>query len=179
MRQAANSLIRELARTNSQVKWVNPKTLHITLKFLGEVELGLLPDIKERLTRVCQGKAPFNLTLEGVGAFPKRSRPQVIWTGLSGETEGLVRLASDVEAALSPLGFEPEKRGFKPHITLGRMRRFKSRKASLGQEELKQAILNLAAYKGPEFLARQVTLMKSTLTPKGAIYEPVFKKSLA
>lgn len=178
MRKAADSLIRNLARTESRVKWVKPDSLHITLKFLGEVGEDLLPEIQERLTRVCRDMGPFPLVAEGVGAFPKRRSPQVIWMGLSGETDRMARLAKDLEGALAPLGFEPEKRGFKPHITLGRMRRSRRGAPPAGQNELAEALLSLAAFKGPSFLAERVTLMKSTLTPKGAIYEPVFKKTL-
>ncbi len=152
--------------------------MHLTLKFLGEVDDGRVPAIKQKLELVCSRHAAHDLKVRGCGAFPPKGKPNVVWLGLSGALDSLAGLAADISQDMADLGFEEEKRAFRPHLTLGRARRPRGGKkppagAGQGLIELKRAIAGLRGYKGPDFSADCVILMMSILTPKGPIYEPL------
>ncbi len=170
-RRAAAEVTRELKAAGADVKWVAPDSLHLTLKFLGEISPEQVPPLTRALGRMLEGRGAMSLSLQGCGAFPTLKRPQVVWLGLAGEVAALVELAAGVEEALAPLGFAPERRRFKPHLTIGRLRRRRGKSRPSGP--LTRAIAGLAAWSGPDFAADRVALMRSTLTPKGAIYDPV------
>jgi 2'-5' RNA ligase len=171
--RAAGEVARELKATGADVKWVRPESLHLTLKFLGEVDPARLPEVKEALRRACAGAPALELGLAGAGAFPGPQRPQVVWLGLEGQTRELGELAGRVEEALAELGFPPEKRAFKPHLTLGRLRRKKRGAKAPPAAPLGRALAGLAGWRGPGFTGGRVSLMQSTLTPSGAVYEPL------
>ena len=88
----------------------------------------------------------------------------MVWTGLEGDLEDLRGLAREVETVLVPLGFKPEKRGFSPHLTLGRV------KSNQNKRDLIEAVLDLGQYQGPEFTAKELILYSSDLRPSGAVY---------
>ncbi len=99
-------------------RWTDPQQFHLTLRFIGEVEGGLFHDIREALAEINQ--QPFSLQLEGLGFFPPRGKPKVIWAGLK-ESEELVSFRNRIESRLVHIGLEPERRKFAPHITLARL----------------------------------------------------------
>ncbi|MBI4797626.1 MAG: RNA 2',3'-cyclic phosphodiesterase [Desulfarculus sp.] len=177
VRQAAALVTAQLKKSGADVKWVASQNLHLTLKFLGEVPPEGLAGLKNALAQALAGQAALDLALEGCGAFPSPQRPQVVWLGLTGQVEALAGLAAAIEAACTSLGFAPEGRAFQAHLTLGRLRR--GRGPSPSARPLAQALAGLSGYQGPEFLARQVALMESTLTPRGAIYKPLAVWELA
>ena len=110
-------VLRELRELGPGVKPVQDHQLHVTLKFLGETRLTLVDEILARLTSIAQQHRPFDWQLAGLGAFPEMSRPSVLWAGLE-PAESCVRLAADVSSALVPMGFVPEARAYRPHVTL-------------------------------------------------------------
>jgi 2'-5' RNA ligase len=171
--RAAEEVARELKATGADVKWVRPESLHLTLKFLGEVDPGRLPELQEALRRACAGARALELGLAGAGAFPGVRRPQVVWLGLEGQTAELAGLAARVEDEAEALGFARDKRGFKPHLTLGRMRRKRRGAGAPPAGPLARALAGLAGWQGPRFTGSRVSLMHSTLTPAGAVYEPL------
>lgn len=184
VRQAAGELARELKRSGADVKWVKPETMHLTLKFLGEVPDKEVPAVTGALERALAGREGLELALEGCGAFPSPKRPQVVWLGVAGQVEELKDLARAVESELARLGFPPERRSFKAHLTLGRLRRGRrggggGGGGGGGVVPLAREIAARAAYAGPAFRADWVALMKSTLTPAGPIYEPLAEFDLA
>lgn len=153
-----------LRRAAPAVKWVDPNSFHITLKFLG----GVLPD---RLQQTWQavaaalGGAPsFTMRFHGLGAFPSANRPRVIWAGLTDGAADLTALAARVEQACAAFDFAPEARPFHSHLTLGRAREAKP------DPDLSAAIAQLAQEQLGEVPVDRVLLMKSELTPRGAIY---------
>ncbi len=172
-RLAAAQVLDQLRQAGTDVKWVKPQNLHVTLKFLGQVEPRLLKEVGEQTKRVCAACPALELGLLGCGAFPSPQRPTVVWLGLSGQTEALAGLAGNLEKAMEPLGFAPEARPFQPHLTLGRLRRGHSVDKSGDSRGLTREIMALAAWQGPDFAARRVSLMESTLTPTGPIYRPL------
>jgi 2'-5' RNA ligase len=103
------------------IGWVKPDGIHLTLKFLGEVEQGRVPAIVNALRAVAVAHPVPRLVVHGVGAFPSLARPRVVWAGVEA-TPRLELLQHDVEAACAALGFEVEGRAFRPHVTLGRVR---------------------------------------------------------
>lgn len=149
------------------VKWVDPLGIHLTLKFLGNVPPARIAEIGQALTGAVGGKAPLTLCTGGLGAFPGWQRPQVVWLGLEGDLEGLARLQSDVDTALSALGFPAEARAFTPHLTLARVRE------GLRPEErrhLADSVRSVALPPAETFVVRSVSLIRSRLTPSGALY---------
>lgn len=149
------------------VKWVDPGGIHLTLKFLGNIALTTVPQIIEAITKIAQPISPFHLQIGGLGAFPNWQRPQVVWVGVGGEVQKLATLQRDMEAALAPLGFPAESRSFSPHLTLGRLRE----KASPGdRRRFAQWAQSVKFEASLSFEVDALRLMKSQLTPSGAIY---------
>ena len=119
VRAALQRLRDQFAQLKCDVRWVRAEGVHVTLKFLGWVEPARLEQIQTDARRRRRRPACAPVRARGLGAFPNLRRPRVLWVGLEGE--GLAELAACVEEAMSRLDFEPEKRGFTPHITLGRV----------------------------------------------------------
>ena len=147
----------------SAVRWVAPSNLHLTLKFLGDIEESKIDPIGTALsTALC----PFprcTINVKGLGVFPSSKRPRVLWVGLEGP--GLVPLAAQVESALVPLGFAPDQRGFTPHLTIGRWRQ-----SDRTGKTLEQELQRWVNYDFGTSRADEVILFQSVLRPTGAIY---------
>jgi 2'-5' RNA ligase len=110
------------AGPRAEIGWIDPAKMHLTLKFLGEVDETQRDAIEAALAGVAGRHAPFALTGGGAGSFPGPSRPRVLWTGLTAGLREIGLLAADVELACTPLGFPLEARPFRGHVTLGRVR---------------------------------------------------------
>ena len=153
-----------LKYSGADVKWVEKDNIHLTLKFLGEVDEKKLEEIKIALEAICGQTKPFDTQVHDLGAFPKIEYPRVIWAGIDKGATELKALAEKVDEALSKLGFEKETRAFAAHLTIGRV------KSPKNKEKLKE---KMAAYKLPDIPPHRidsVIIFKSTLTPKGSIY---------
>ena len=123
VRQAFTRLQEKLkAGGGAPVKWVDAGNVHLTLKFLGNVDAAITGRIISAIEEAGRGMHPFQIHLSGLGGFPSIRRVQVVWVGLTGELEKLVQLQKSIEAKLVPLGFPAEARSFTPHLTLGRVR---------------------------------------------------------
>ena len=157
------------------VKWVEPEAIHLTLKFLGNITWKKVEEISQAVSPVVKEVRPFALRPEGLGAFPNLRAPRVVWVGVGGDLEVLLTLQGRVDQALSLLGFEREK-GFSPHLTLGRVRE----KAPPRIRELLGRELGELEVPGmTSFQVASVSLMRSTLTPSGAIYSRLASFALA
>lgn len=151
------------------VRWVRPSAIHLTLKFLGEVDGSLAPGIMDALRRAAAGRAPFRLGLSGVGAFPRPEAPRTIWAGLQGDLEELEALQRDVDREVSPAaGVPPEKRPFAPHLTLGRVR---DRASSTQRRSIADALRATGLAPTPPWTVAELHLVRSTLTSGGAVYD--------
>jgi 2'-5' RNA ligase len=155
------------ARRHPFVKWVGPEGIHLTLKFLGSIALTTVPQIIEAVTKIAQPVSPFRLQMGGLGVFPNWQRPQVVWVGIGGEVAKLATLQRDMEAALAPLGFPPESRSFKAHLTLGRLR---ERTSPKDRQKFGEWVTSIKLETSLSFEVNALSLMKSQLTPSGAIY---------
>lgn len=148
------------------VKWVGPEGLHITLKFLGNIEAERVAEIQSAMSAACLGMSPFTLCLSQLGVFPSYHRPRVLWVGLAGETGKLVRLQQGVDVVLLAQGF-PREKNFTPHITLGRVRERATPGDRVGIGRL-MAETKLEA--GEAWEVKGISLMRSILRPEGALY---------
>ena len=147
------------------VRWVRPQGIHLTLKFLGDVPGAQIAAIAEALQDACVHHGPFSFSIGGMGCFPNPYRPRVVWVGVDEPSGALARLQRDVERAIGPLGFPPDKRRFSPHLTLGRVKgRDRDAVASLGE------YVSRARVRVGEMQAQAVHLMRSELLPGGAVY---------
>ena len=171
-RRRMYSAARKLRDAELPVRWVDMDQLHLTLKFLGEVRPERLGDVKEAVARVAEKTEPFPMVLKGAGAFPTMRRPKVIWLGADASPE-LRCLKHDLEWELAPQGFEREVRAFHPHVTLGRA----NKEARAGDFRGFEEIVEAMDFER-EITVRRVELMESSLSSKGATYEPVMTATL-
>jgi 2'-5' RNA ligase len=155
------------ARRHPFVKWVDPESMHLTLKFLGSVAVDSIPQIVEAMSGVAQSHSTFKLQVIGTGAFPNWQRPQVVWVGVGGESDKLNALHRELESALSPMGFTPESRSFSAHLTLGRLR---DRVTTDDRRRFAEFAQKIRFETSLSFEVSAIRLMKSQLTPTGPIY---------
>ncbi len=156
-----------LARQPISVRWVDPSGTHLTLKFLGATPLERVGLIETALEKVVQRHHPFLLKTTGVGVFPTRKAPRVIWLGVAGDLGALGAIQRDVEQFVAPLGYPTERRAFNPHLTLGR--------ALKGAEPAEVARVGqmVSATTAPPpviWQVSRVSLMRSELGPGGPRY---------
>ncbi len=149
------------------VRWVNLDGLHLTLKFLGNVDAGRVDGIAQGMRLACRDLVPFELTLSELGVFPNESRPRVVWAGVQGDLDPLIKLQAAIEAAMAGLGFAPEKRPFAPHLTLGRVQ---ERASSAQRSRLGRAVATCLIEASQPWLVEEVHLVRSDLGPQGAAY---------
>jgi 2'-5' RNA ligase len=148
------------------VRWVRPEGIHLTLKFLGEVAAVRRPGLEAALAGPAMGGTPFHLEASGVGLFPERGAPRIVWVGIRGEVETAAALRRAIDGATQPLGFEPEGREFRPHLTLGRVR-------GSGGGDWRAALERASIAEAGRFEVREFVLFESRLGPEGAAYTPL------
>lgn len=157
--------LQAVAAIDLPARWVESDSLHITLKFLGEVPQGQLPAVAAALAEAAAGAVAFDVALSGFGAFPSLSRPSILWVGVQAGPD-MAELHRRIEGAYAPLGFPPDERAFRPHITVARVRKD-------GRIRDRQAMDRMQAdfdYK-TEFRATSVDLMHSRLGASRPRYE--------
>jgi RNA 2',3'-cyclic 3'-phosphodiesterase len=167
--EALETLEAELRRCDAPVTWVKPERIHLTLKFLGNVSSEQIEGIQAVLRQCAASIRPFRLQAAGCGAFPTIQQMRVVWVGVRGDAEPLGKLQREVERALVPLGFPPEERPFRPHLTVGRVK---------GRQRLRLLQESLLASRGFEaeaFDVADLVLYKSELRPDGARYTPLLR----
>jgi RNA 2',3'-cyclic 3'-phosphodiesterase len=160
---ALRELIEVLKRHGGDIKWVRSENLHLTLKFLGGTPPELLPKISESIAVLTSSYRPFSIKVAGVGVFPGRKNPRVVWVGIH-DSETLGTVKESIENAMISYGYEKEDREFRPHLTIGRVR---------SQRGMISTMNALNAYEGKDFgtvLIDRIKLMKSELKPSGPEY---------
>lgn len=162
VRNRISSIQADLRQLNADVKWESPEKLHITLKFLGNVETQLLENLIPALEEIARAQSSFDLTYEGIGAFPNLQAPRVVWVGTA-RNESLLSFQHSVELRCEDFGIARENRAFHPHITLGRVKG--SRNIQRLTEKLKTITLEPTRARCTELL-----VMRSDLTPSGSVY---------
>jgi len=162
-----------LRKTGADVGWTRPEGVHLTLKFLGPVEAKLIPKLSAALETAIKDEAPLAIEVKGTGVFPNARAPRVVWLGLGGDIDAMAELAKKVDAACEELGFKPEGRPFKPHLTLGRV------KSSKGSKALMDALKSFEKVELGGFKTESVSIMKSELKPSGAVYTQLHEIKLS
>lgn len=149
------------------VRWVRPQGIHLTLKFLGDTPAGRLEDIKQALAAAAAEVPPCSLDVQGLDCFPNQRQPRVIWVGVREPTGRLRALWQAIEAHVAPLGWPTERRGFQPHLTLGRVRR----EASSADRQAIGVVVQRAnvGWLG-SMQVKEVSFISSDLRPTGAVY---------
>ena len=161
IRNALAEIQRELRPITHTVRWVAPESIHITLKFIGEAPETRLDEIHGALTGLTW--KPFTVTVHRVGFFPGNRSPRVFWAGMEAPT--MQGLAEEIDARMERLGFEKEKRAFRPHITLARA------KDTRMDSSLVAGAGKFEEHEFGSFAVDRVFLFKSTLKSGGAVYD--------
>lgn len=165
--EASKALV---AQTGSNaVRWVKPERMHLTLKFLGDTDVDLIPAIKMALDGAAAAHSSFELTLGELGCFPNCRRPRVIWVGLKGDTPQLNALQSQLDAAAAQLGWKSEDRPFRAHLTLGRVKDSRKLQGIDWGVDLAPAAMSVTS----------IDLVESQLRPAGPIYTVLHSSQLA
>jgi 2'-5' RNA ligase len=149
------------------VKWVAPGGIHLTLKFLGNIPSKQVTEITGAIEKAAQGISPFHLEISSLGAFPNLKQARVFWVGISGELDKLSRLQQNIDSVLAALGFAREERPFVAHLTLARVREGASPLERRSFGELVGSTIFEDKY---HVEVKAISLMKSQLTPAGAVY---------
>jgi 2'-5' RNA ligase len=151
-----------LANTGADLKLVKPQNIHLTVRFLGDASLSEVDAIYEEMKHV--SFTPFDITLSGLGAFPRLSRPRVVWVGIKKGVNNLVSVFEQMEPRLRGLGFKPDIKGFSPHLTIARVR------SGRNKVQLGRVVRGLENRNFGTFRVECLRLKKSVLTPRGPIY---------
>ena len=153
-----------------RVKWVDPYSIHLTLKFLGNIDVDSIDAITKAIETAAQGIPPFHLEVKDLGVFPNLKRVQVVWVGVSGEVDKLGQLQQRIESNLVPLGFTAEARAFTPHLTLARLRN----QAPLDERQRLGRLIASTKFEATYTIeVEAINLMRSQLTREGAIYSRI------
>jgi 2'-5' RNA ligase len=172
VKEALGSARNQLRDSGADVKWVNPHAIHLTLKFLGEIEPAMADEIRRCMEPALRNHDPFVLEVRGMGCFPGLRQPRVVWVGLSGDLERLGDLQREVEEGTTRLGFPPQDRPFWPHLTLGRVR------SARGRDRLVDRIQDLLEVRLGTFTVESLLQFQSELHPSGARYTPLWELPL-
>jgi len=162
-----------LMKAGTEVKWVEPENLHVSLLFLGEVGDREVVDVCRVVEEVAKEHPSFLMSVETAGCFPNPRRPRVLWVGVGEGTQPLCAIHDALETPLLELGYRREERKYSPHITLGRV------KSDRPTEKLASALAQHAGWKGGEIQVRELLVMGSKLTPQGPEYTVLSRGKLA
>jgi 2'-5' RNA ligase len=158
-------ILHNLQVIRADVKWVKLENIHLTLKFLGDLEEKRLESVSEALEKCRPRMAPSTSCLRAIGAFPNLRHPKILWGALDDSSEELKTIVDILEGELAKIDMPKEDRPFKPHLTFGRVR------SSANLQSLTQAIREISFEDKLRQISDKVILYKSTLTSQGPVYE--------
>jgi 2'-5' RNA ligase len=174
VRSRARQLMDRFRASGENVRWVEPDNLHLTLSFLGEVDVLEIPEICTTTKQAVGDFEPFDIDVRGVGAFPDLQRPRTIWIGVTEGAEEMIALHDSLEKGLAKLGYRPENRRYRPHLTLGRVKH-----SPQGIGELGTLIQQNQDYQADTMSVCEVMVFSSRLDRHGPEYEPLGTIELA
>jgi 2'-5' RNA ligase len=149
---------------SDRISWTKPEGQHLTLKFFGDISTKDVKNICTAVQKRIVSELKLNLKVEMLGVFPDARRPKVLWCGVSGDVERLSVLQKKIDSDLAAVGFPPEDRPFRAHLTLGRI------KASHDLTGISTALTRHGTFDAGEFICRELILFQSKLTQQGAVY---------
>lgn len=160
----AKQQLQQLQDPNLGVRWTSPGTMHLTLRFVGEVEK--FSQKNQLVDELASIQVPsFEMTIKGLGYFPPRKQPKVVWAGIK-QNNTLMKLQKSVEQACRSVGFDPEKRPYKPHITIARVKNVSKKEVNTFFNQHKRVRIE-------EIPVEEFILYESKLHPDGAIHSPL------
>jgi RNA 2',3'-cyclic 3'-phosphodiesterase len=162
-REMLRRVQQNLRASEADMRWVAISSIHLTLKFLGEIDPAVVPSLFEAFCEISKSGHALRLRIHGLGSFPNQTNPRVVWCAISGDTDELSKLQKEVENVCAKFGFPVEQRPFSPHLTLGRVK---------GKRKL-QALLDCIKIGSDlecELVADHFNIYRSTLKPQGAVY---------
>ncbi len=151
-----------LAKTGADLKLVKLENIHITVRFLGNIQLNMAEKIYDEMEQIAYD--PFEVEIRGVGAFPTLKYARVVWAGIQKSADKLEAVFNQLEPRLQKLGFKPDAKGFSPHITIARVR------TGCNKTELSRCLSELTSYEFGVLKISCLKLKKSVLTPRGPLY---------
>lgn len=175
IKESLEHLQKTLKTAGADVKWVEPNNIHLTLKFLGEVDEKKVERIEAILEETAGAHSSYHIRVSGAGAFPRISSPRVIWVGMDYGVDETTQIAKELEVKIAKIGIPKENRPFSCHITIGRTR------SGMNLQKLAEKLQALHTTSGippQEFPVTKLTLYKSTLTPPGPVYEVLKEANL-
>ena len=146
------------------IRWVPAQNVHLTLKFLGDIDSSMVPEIASRMDAVACTMQPFSLTPGGVGVFPNLRQARVVWVGLTGHIDRLHQLHKAIETGLAEAGFDRDKRAYRAHLTIGRIRQ------RMPAQDIIAMLAPMKDAVSDPFKVDRLTLYRSILKPAGADY---------
>jgi len=160
------------------VRWTVPQNIHLTLHFLGDIAMDDLEEVARAVEATATGCPAFSLKLASLGCFPNTRRPRIVWVGVSGETDTLIKLHQTLGDQLRRrIGFQPESRPYSPHLTIGRVKRgIPPRKLDQLGQMLKQEIPQVGQLAA--LPVTEIQLIQSDLKPDGPVYTPLARGKL-
>ncbi len=157
------------------VRWVEADQMHLTLRFFGNVAAAQVPAVTEALAASARTFSRFSLRTDQLGCFPNTRYPKVIWIGIAGDTQALLKLQSAVASATQSWGDAPAEKSFAPHLTLGRVKTIHARELA----ELNTAMEQLPALSPVNWAVNKLEFIQSTLGPNGPVYRRLAECPLA
>ena len=167
-----NNIKESLYSYRFKVRWVKSETIHLTLKFLGDINASDIEAVGAAMDRAVEETAPITLSVKGAGVFPGIKRPRVVWLGMGGQVPLLIALQKALDENLADAGFEKEKRPFKAHLTLGRV------KGAIDAAMLGKALSEMMNFVSTPFVVDSILLIKSELKPSGPVYTKLIRTPL-
>ena len=172
IKQKFNAIINDFKTKGGNIKWVDTRNMHITLKFLGNTDSNLVENISHLMEKSVSGFNLIQSDFTMLGGFPNLRKPKVIWVDLEKNRNQIIELANKIHDALEDLQINHSEKEFKPHLTLGRVKSY---------EELQNLTDYLATYKFETIASsfNKVQLIQSTLTQRGPLYKTIKEVTLS
>lgn len=174
--QVALNLVEEqlISKGVDGIRWVKPENIHLTILFLGDISQRRVGDIIAVMDKAAKACSPFVIKIGGLGAFPDRRKPRVVWVGVDAPIE-LIHLHHNIETGLVPIGCQSDGKRLKPHLTIGRIKHQASRQSL----DMVSEVLNGKNYLAVcEQMVESIHLIKSKLLQSGPVYSPIAAVSL-
>lgn len=166
VRRRAAELQNKLRESNVDANWTEPENMHVTLQFLGDVDDPLIPEVCQRVASAAAPFAPFLVEFSKAGAFPSLDRPRTVWIGVDQGSQELVDLQLAIQESLVEMRFPRERRTYRPHLTLARVR-----KTGGGQKRLSELIAHYRDFKAESCDVPEVLIIASNLDRSGPTYQ--------
>ncbi|MBC2703156.1 RNA 2',3'-cyclic phosphodiesterase [Desulfobacula sp.] len=169
IKKKLHGLQEQLRKSGIKASWPKPETMHLTLKFFGNININKIDAVKTCMTKAVISVPIHTLYVSGIGVFPSVKKARVLWSGTKGQTNVLEKLVTRLEAVLfEDMGIEKENKSFSPHLTVARI------KKSIFPKRMIKLIQEFKEFHSEDFFVSEIKFFQSELTPSGAIHKLIF-----